>query len=114
MPDFNLLSCKLDNFTFKVLYRVIIILILYLKKMNMEHATRPKTLAKRSKTYSNIHNTLTVPYGKSEMVSFASPVMKNIVVFSFQSKFPVKLICRIAFGSASSACCLLESIAIIL
>ena len=82
--------------------------------MNMEHAIRSKTLAKRSKTYNNIHTTLTVSYGKSEVVSFASPVMKNIVVFSFQSRFLVKLICRIAFGSASSACCLLESTAIIL
>ena len=31
-----------------------------------------------------------------------------------QSKFPVRSICCIAFGSASSACCLLKSISIIL
>ena len=38
-------------------------------------------------------------------------VMKNIVVLS-SSRFPVKLICCIAFESASSACCLHKSIAI--
>ena len=38
--------------------------------------------------------------------------MKNIVACS--SRFPVKLISRVAFGSASRACCLLKSIAIIL
>ena len=49
-------------------------------------------------------------------LSFASSLIKNIVVFSFSSlsKFPVKLICCFAFGSASSAFCLLKSIAITL
>ena len=47
---------------------------------------------------------------KNKNISFASSIMKNIDV-SF-SIFPVKLICCIAFGSASSFCCLLESIAI--
>ena len=46
------------------------------------------------------------------MVTFASSIMKNIVVYSGQSRFPVKLICCIAFGSTSNACCLLKSIAI--
>ena len=48
------------------------------------------------------------------MVSFAYPIMKNITVFGFPSlsKFPVKLTCCIAFGSASSACYLLKSVAI--
>ena len=38
------------------------------------------------------------------MVSFASSIMKNIVVSAFpsQSRFPVKLICCISFESASS------------
>ena len=46
----------------------------------------------------------------------ASSIMKNIVVFTFRSfsKFPVKLICCIDFGSASTACCLLKVIGIIL
>ena len=50
------------------------------------------------------------------MVSFASSIMKNIDVFTigFRAQFCVKLICSIAFGSASSACCLLKSIVIIL
>ena len=42
--------------------------------------------------------------------------MKTSAVFAFPSKarFPVKLICCIAFGSAQKACYLLKSIAIIL
>ena len=62
----------------------------------------------------NIYNTFTVPYEKSKMVSIAYPILKNIVAPSAQSKFPVKLICCIAFGLTSSACCLLKSIDIIL
>ena len=46
------------------------------------------------------------------MVSFASSAMKNFVLLSFTSlkrlKFPVKLISCIAYGSASTACCLLK------
>ena len=38
--------------------------------------------------------------------------MKNIVKPFAQSRCPVKLICSIAFGSASSFCCLLKSVAI--
>ena len=45
---------------------------------------------------------------------FASYMMKIIVVFPPQSRFSVKLICCIAFGSASSACRLVQSVAIIL
>ena len=51
---------------------------------------------------------------KSKMVSFASSIMKNIVVISSHSRFQVRLICCIAFSSAPSACCLLKPIAIIL
>ena len=52
------------------------------------------------------------------MVPLASTIMKNVVVvLSFtpspQFRFAVKLICCIAFGSASGAGCLLKSIAII-
>ena len=52
------------------------------------------------------------PFEKSNLVSFFSSIMKNIVALF--SRFPVKLICCIAFGSASSACDLLRSIAITL
>ena len=48
------------------------------------------------------------------MVSFASSIMKNIVVFYARCRFSGKLIICIAFESASSACSLPEYIAIIL
>ena len=85
--DFNLLSYELDNFTFKVFVLFYIYIIL-----------------KQNKTMEHIHNTFTVPCEKSKMVSFVSSLMKNIVAPSSLSRFPVKLIWRIAFGSASSAC----------
>lgn len=50
-------------------------------------------------------------YEKSKIVSFASLTIK-IVVFPVRSKFTVKLIRYVAFGSASSACYLPKSIAI--
>ena len=49
---------------------------------------------------------------KPKTISFASSIMKNIVAPLSQPRFPVKLICCIAFGSASNACCLLKSIAV--
>ena len=55
-----------------------------------------------------------VPYERSKMVSFASSVMKNIIVFPPRPKFVVKLICCVAFGSASSTYCLLKSISIVM
>ena len=76
-----------DNVTFKVLYCFILYWYYVKTKWN--------------------YNTLTVPCEKFEMVSFASSIIKNIVVLQLQ-------ICCIAFGSASSACCLFKSIAIIL
>ena len=48
------------------------------------------------------------------MVSFTSSIMKNIVVFLAESRFPVKLIYCNDFGSASTANCLYKSIAVIL
>ena len=42
---------------------------------------------------------------KNLKCSFAFSMMKNIVVFSPQSRFLVQLISCIDFGSASSACC---------
>ena len=41
---------------------------------------------------------------KSNMIFFAFLITKNIAVFAPQSTIPVKLICFIGFGSASSAC----------
>ena len=60
------------------------------------------------------HKTFTVPCEKSNTVSFASSVIKHIVVFPTLSKFDAKLICYFALGPASRACCLLKSIATIL
>ena len=51
---------------------------------------------------------------KSKMVFFTSSIMKNIVITPGQFKFPVKLICCTALGSASSGYCLLKSIVMIL
>ena len=49
---------------------------------------------------------------KSNIVSLNFSRIKDIVVSPAWSKFPVKLIFCIAFESASSAFCLLKSIAI--
>ena len=57
-------------------------------------------------------NTLTVLFEKSETVSFASSVMKNIVESSGLTRLLLKLICWIAFGSVSIIFSLLKSIAI--
>ena len=51
---------------------------------------------------------------KIQNIFFASSIMKKVIVFPSQFRFPLKLICYIAFGSASSACFLLKSMAIIL
>ena len=40
-----------------------------------------------------IYKALTVPCGKSKIVSFATSRMKNVVVSPARSKFPIKLIC---------------------
>ena len=50
----------------------------------------------------------------SHYSSLASSIMKSIVKPSSRSRFPVKLICCIAFGSALSGCFLLKSVANIL
>ena len=38
-----------------------------------------------------------VPCDESKQISFASSIMKNIIVFVSQSRFQVKMICCIAF-----------------
>ena len=85
---------ELGNFAYKVLYS----LNLYLYYI-------------KTKQY---YNTFTVPSEKSKTVSFASSIVKNIVAPSPVSRFSLKLICWIAFGSRSSACYLLKSVPIIL
>ena len=55
----------------------------------------------------HIDNALKATCKKSKIVSFTSAIMKNIVVFP-----SLKLICCIAFGSVSSACCLRKFVAI--
>ena len=62
----------------------------------------------------HIHNTLTSPSEKSKMDSLASSILKNIVTAAVWSRFLVKLIFCIAFGSASSACYLLKSVSAVL
>ena len=45
-----------------------------------------------------MHSTFTVPCKEFNLVSFASSIMRNILVFAFscRAKFPVKLISCIA------------------
>ena len=50
------------------------------------------------------HNNLIALFEKSRTVSFASSIMKNIVEAPALPRSSVKLICCIAFGSASSFC----------
>ena len=98
IPDFSLLIKELDNFTFKVLYWVILywyhIILYIISKTN--------------------HNTFTVPREKFKMVSCASTIKKIILAHFARAKFPVKLIFYIAFGTALSTCRVFKSIPIIL
>ena len=55
-----------------------------------------------------------VPCKKSKIVYFTSLIMENITLLLLPSRFPVRLICCITFGSASSACYLFRSIGLIL
>ena len=50
---------------------------------------------------------MAVPCQKYKMISFASSIIKNSVVFAigFRARFRIKLMCCIAFGSASNTCC---------
>ena len=60
------------------------------------------------------YNTFTLPCEKSKIFSIASSIIKNFNILLLPLRFPVILIWFITFGSASSACCLLKSIAILL
>ena len=88
--DFNLSSCEFDDFTF--------------------------TLFTLSFYTDNIlvYNMFRVLCEKPRIVSFASSIMKNVILSPGQSRFAVKVICCIISGATSRACCLLKSIAIIL
>ena len=92
------MCCELENFTLKKLYGVNLYWHFIKSNQVVEH----------------IHNYLIVSCKKLKIISFASSKMKNIGVFPTCFKFPVKLICCRAFGSPSSACYLLQTIAIIL
>ena len=59
-----------------------------------------------------MYHTLTAPCEKSKIVSFTSATMKNTAASPGWSRFPVKVICCIAFGSASSVIFILQSVAI--
>ena len=76
ISDFNLLSCELDNFMFKVLYWVILYWYFIKTKQN--------------------YNTLIVLREKSKIVSIASSVIKDVTVLSFTSstrfRFPVEFV----------------------
>ena len=58
-------------------------------------------MLEQNKIVEHIHNIFTVPCEKSKMVSFTSSIMKNVIVFPSRSRFAIKLICCIVFGSAS-------------
>ena len=58
-----------------------------------------------------LHKALTVPCQKSQIIFYDSSRVKSGVVSPVRFKFPVKLICCIASGSASSTYCFLKSIA---
>ena len=76
IPSFKLLSWKLDNFAFKVLYIVSLYWCYIKAKQIVEH----------------IHNTPTVPSEKFKIVLFAFSIAKNIVALPAGSRFPVKWI----------------------
>ena len=71
-------------------------------------------MLKQNKIVEHIHNTLSFPCEKSKAVSFVPSRIKYIAVCHAPSRFPVKLICSIAPGSASNVCYLHKFIAIIL
>ena len=87
VADFNLLNRKFDDFKFS-LCRLI-----------------------SNKFAARVYNTFTFLYEKYRIVSLTSSKIKSKILFPALSRFPIRLVCCIAFGSASSASCLLKSIA---
>ena len=106
IPDFNLLSCELENFTHKVYIESFYIDITLEQTKIVKHAV--------ANSYDDFYNTYTVSCEKLKMGFFTSSIIKNNDLSLPPSKFSVKLICCIAFQSASSACFFLNSIAVIL
>ena len=85
----------------------------------MVHLVWPKTLATQVRSYYGIHITFTVWFEKPDVMknlSFVSSIMQNTVASGFRSRaiLPGKQIYCIVFRSASSTCCLLNSVASIL
>ena len=68
----------------------------------------------KNKAFNCTYKTFTVPCEESKTVSFASSMIKYIVVSIAPSKFVVKIICWIYLGSASRTSCLIKSVTIIL
>ena len=59
------------------------------------------------------YSTLTVLFGKSKTVSFASSIMKNIFVCPLRFRFAVEFIPCITLRLASSTCCWLKPTTVI-
>ena len=76
----------------------------YIESFYIEIILKPNKTAILSEKVKN-------PVEKSETFSFASSIMKYIAACPAWSRFVVKFICSTAFGSESSACCLLKSVA---
>ena len=106
IPDFDLITCKLNTLRSKCYIKSCYTDIMLKQNIIVEHSV--------GKSNDYVHNILTILSEKYKMVSFASSTIKKIFVFLSRSTFAVKLICCIAFGSPSSSFCLLKSIAIIL
>ena len=68
----------------------------------------------KNQAFNCTYKTFKVPCEKPKTVSFASSMIKYIVVPISPSKFVVKIICWIYLGSASRTCCLIKSVTIIL
>ena len=96
IPDFNLLSNYLINNL--LLFNLII--------LRLKYYIESFSIKGKNKI------TILLQFLVKKAVSFASSIMKNIV--ACRSRFPVKLICFVAFESGSSGSCLGKSIAIIL
>ena len=76
----------------------------YIESFYIEIILKPNKITIFSEKVKN-------PGEKSETFFFASSIMKYIAVCPVRSRFVVKFICSTAFGSESSACCLLKSVA---
>ena len=83
---FSLSYSESDNYIFAMWYSVI---------------STNTTIKYQTKFIERVYNAFIVPFENSKIIS---SIMKYIVVFPAHSRFPVKLICWIAFGSGSRVC----------